>query len=186
MTADFSFKKQKLIHEWVAWSLIQAEFSDPNGGTFTRTYVNSPGAVGVVAMIGDTSERNVLLVRQYRPAFRKHTLEIPAGMRDKTDEDSQVTALRELEEETGYFAKSLIFIGSHESAPGISNSLVDLFLAVDLVKTKVDRHGPEEQFMTVETHSFAKSLEMIKTGEITDGKTVIGLLSVAANFSQYL
>lgn len=185
MTADFSYKKQKIVHEWAVWSLVQADFSDPNGNTFTRTYVNSPGAVGVVALLGDKDQREVLLVRQYRPPFQKETLEIPAGMRDKIGEDPQVTARRELEEETGFFAESLIFIGSHESAPGISNSVVDLFLAFDLIKTKIDRHGPEEQFMSLETHSFARALEMIKNGEITDGKTVIGLLAVAQNFSQY-
>jgi hypothetical protein len=61
-----------------------------------------------------------------------------------------------------------------------------LFLAVDLRQTTVDRHGPEEQFMTIETPLFTETLEMIKNGEITDGKTVIGLLLVAQNFKQFL
>jgi ADP-ribose pyrophosphatase len=107
-------------------------------------------------------------------------------MRDKQGEDSVVTARRELEEEAGFTAGTLLSIGSHESAPGISDARVDLFLATDLVETKVDRHGPEEQFMTIRYIAFNETLEMIKRGEITDGKTIIGLLMVAQNFSHYL
>jgi len=186
MTADFEIKKQKVVHTWAAWSLVQGSFSDPLGNDFTRTYVSSPGAVGVVALLGEKSARQVILVNQYRPPFNEKTLEIPAGMRDKQGEDSVVTARRELEEEAGFTAGTLLSIGSHESAPGISNARVDLFLATDLVETNVDRHGPEEQFMTIRYIAFNETLEMIKRGEITDGKTIIGLLMVAQNFSHYL
>ena len=186
MTADFKFIKQKTVHKWAAWSLVQADFADPVGEKFVRTFVDSPGAVGVVALVGEIGARRVLLVRQYRPPFDAKTLEIPAGMRDQDGEDPEVTARRELEEEAGFVAGKMLKLGSHESAPGISNSVVHLFAAVDLVKTKVDRHGPEEQFMTIETPLFTEALEMIKTGEISDGKTVIGLLLVAQNFSQLL
>ena len=186
MTADFKLIKQKIVHKWAAWSLVQADFSDPVGEKFVRTYVDSPGAVGVVAIVGDVGARRVLLVRQYRPPLDVRTLEIPAGMRDQEGEDPQITARRELEEEAGFQAGQMIKLGSHESAPGISNSKVHLFLAVDLRQTTVDRHGPEEQFMTIETPLFTEALEMIKNGEITDGKTVIGLLLVAQNFKQFL
>jgi ADP-ribose pyrophosphatase len=107
-------------------------------------------------------------------------------MRDQDGEDPQVTARRELEEEAGFTAGTMIKLGSHESAPGISNSVVHLFVAIDLVKTHVDRHGPEEQFMTIESPLFTEALEMIKSGVISDGKTVIGLLLVAQNFSRLL
>ena len=186
MTADFELKNQKIIHKWAAWSLVEAEFADPLGDRFTRTFVDSPGAVGVVALVGDAGERSVVLVRQFRPAFSGYTLELPAGMRDQEGEDHELTARRELEEEAGYKVGRILKIGGHLSAVGISNSMVNLFLALDLVKTKVDRHGPEERFMTIETPLFTEALEMIKTGEICDGKTVVGLLLVAQNFSQYL
>lgn len=186
MTADFKFVKQKTVHKWAAWSLVQADFADPVGEKFVRTFVDSPGAVGVVALVGEIGARRVLLVRQYRPPFDAKTLEIPAGMRDQEGEDPEVTARRELEEEAGFVAGKMLKLGSHESAPGISNSVVHLFVAVDLSPTKVDRHGPEEQFMTIEMPLFTEALEMIKAGEISDGKTVIGLLLVAQNFSQLI
>lgn len=186
MTANFKKDRQKTVHQWAAWSLVQGDFSDPLGEKFTRTFVDSPGAVGVVALVGDVGSRRVLLVRQYRPPFDAHTLEVPAGMRDQEGEDPKVTARRELEEEAGFTAGAMFKLGSHESAPGISNSVVHMFVAVDLVRTKVDRHGPEEQFMTIDTPLFGDALEMIKTGEISDGKSVIGLLLVAQNFSHLL
>ena len=186
MTANFKLTKQKTVHQWAAWSLVQGDFTDPRGEKFVRTYVDSPGAVGVVALIGDIGSRRVVLVRQYRPPFDAQTLEVPAGMRDQEGEDPELTARRELEEEAGFSAGAMFNLGSHESAPGISNSVVRMFVAVDLVSTKVDRHGPEEQFMTIETPMFSDALEMIKTGEISDGKSVIGLLLVAQNFRHLL
>jgi len=186
VTADFKLIKQKLVHQWASWSLVQADYSDPSGEKFTRTFVDSPGAVGVVALIGEHGARRVILVRQYRPPLDIKTLELPAGMRDQAGEDPRLTARRELEEEAGFTAETMVQIGSHVSAPGISNSLVHLFLAVDLRPTKTDRHGPEEQFMTIETPLFSEALEMINSGEITDGKTVIGLLQVAQYFKQHL
>ena len=130
MTADFKFIKQKTVHKWAAWSLVQADFADPVGEKFVRTFVDSPGAVGVVALVGEIGARRVLLVRQYRPPFDAKTLEIPAGMRDQDGEDPEVTARRELEEEAGFVAGKMLKLGSHESAPGISNSVVHLFVAI--------------------------------------------------------
>ena len=64
MTADFKLIKQKVVHKWAAWALVQADFADPAGEKFVRTYVDSPGAVGVVALVGEVGARRVLLVRQ--------------------------------------------------------------------------------------------------------------------------
>jgi hypothetical protein len=68
----------------------------------------------------------------------------------------------------------------------MSDSFVNLFLATDLTETKIDRHGPEEQFMTIEKIGFERCIEMIKLGEIQDAKTVIGLLLVALTAKTYI
>ena len=57
MTADFKLIKQKIVHQWAAWALVQADFSDPTGEKFVRTFVDSPGAVGVVALAGEVGAR---------------------------------------------------------------------------------------------------------------------------------
>ncbi|NQV96959.1 MAG: NUDIX hydrolase [Acidimicrobiaceae bacterium] len=178
--------EESLIHKGPAWSLVQGEFLDPSGTKFIRTFMRSPGAVGIVALAGEKDSREVVLVRQYRPALGISTLEIPAGLRDLEGEDPRVTARRELEEEAGLVAATMTDLGRHISSPGISNSTVDLFLATDLTQTKIDRHGPEEQFMTIEYVPFNRAMAMVKDGVIQDGKTIIGLFLVATMANTYI
>jgi ADP-ribose pyrophosphatase len=134
--------------------------------------------VGVVALQELTVARTpyVVLVRQYRPALHRLTLELPAGMRDQPDEPALETAQRELREEVGLTARDWTRLGCHVSAPGISNSQVELFLARSLEQVEVDRHGPEEQHMTIEEVALPDALAMVADGVIDDAKTVIGLL----------
>ncbi len=173
------------VHRWAMWELVRGEFTDPLGQSFTRSFVTSPGAVGVVALHEtgprgpDTvprDEATVVLVRQYRPALHRLTLELPAGMRDVEGEEPLVTARRELQEEVGLVAESWVRLGRHVSAPGISDSQVEIFLARNLREVDVDRHGPEEQHMTVERVPLNEALVMVSDGRIDDAKTVIGLL----------
>ena len=70
--------------------------------------------------------------------------------------------------------------------PRITLIGTNFFLATDLKETKTDRHGPEEEFMTIELIEFEKCMAMIKSGEIVDGKTVIGLLQVALLADTYI
>jgi 8-oxo-dGTP pyrophosphatase MutT (NUDIX family) len=165
----------KTVHEWAMWSLVRGEFTDPDGSPFVRTFVLSPGAVGVVALRDDV-RRHVVLVRQYRPALHRMTLEVPAGMRDMEGEDTLVTAQRELREEVGLEAESWVRLGKHVSAPGISDSSVELYLARTLREVPHDRHGPEEQHMTVVEIPLDEAIAMVADGRIDDAKTVIGLL----------
>jgi len=171
------FRSQPLVtvHEWAMWSLVRGDFIDPDGEAFTRSFVLSPGAVGVVAL-RDGEQPRVVLVRQYRPALHRMTLEIPAGMRDVEGEDPLITAERELREEVGIEADHWQRLGKHTSAPGISNSSVEVFLARQLRDVDHDRHGPEERHMTIEEFTLQEALAMVADGRIDDAKTVIGLL----------
>jgi len=163
------------VHDWAAWSLVRGDFVDPDGEQFTRTFVQSPGAVGVVAL-RDGDDRRVVLVRQYRPTLHAMTLEIPAGMRDQEGEDPLVTAKRELREEVGLEADHWLRLGLQISAVGITDSTVEIFLARSLREVPHDRHGPEERHMTIEELPFARAVEMVIDGDIQDAKTVTGLL----------
>lgn len=171
----FSRRSLETLHEWAMWALVQGDFIDPGGEPFSRSFVLSPGAVGVVALRGGP-DRRVVLVRQYRPALHRMTLELPAGMRDVEGEDPLVTAQRELLEEVGLVAASWTRLGRHVSSPGISTSTVELFMAADLVDVEHDRHGPEELHMTIEEYPLAEAVVMIEDGRIDDAKTVIGIL----------
>lgn len=163
------------VHDWAAWSLVRGDFTDPDGEAFTRTFVQSPGAVGVVAL-RDDAERRVVLVRQYRPTLHQKTLEIPAGMRDQDGEDPLVTAQRELREEVGLEAEEWLRLGMQISAVGITDSTVEIFFARELRDVPHDRHGPEERHMTIEEIPLNRAIGMVLDGSIQDAKTVTGLL----------
>ena len=181
---SFVSRSQKLLHQWAVWALVEDHLEDPSGGAFVRTYVDSPGAVGVVVLHvnsladlkgAELSEVNTTLVRQFRAPFGKELWEIPAGMRDVPDEPSEVTAHRELAEEAGLEASVLVKLGSMASAPGITNSIVEIYAACGLREVPIDRHGPEEEHMQLRVVSVAKALEEVRRGELTDAKTIIGL-----------
>ena len=96
------------IYDGYIWKVVVGEFVAPNGEAFTRDIVRSPGAVAVVPIrYNDAGEPFVVLIKQYRAAFDRVIIEVPAGMRDIPGEAPEVTAIRELGEETCYTATNL-------------------------------------------------------------------------------
>ena len=180
----FVSRSQKSLHRWAVWTLIEDHLEDPAGAGFARTYVDSPGAVGVVVLHVDSlaelkgahlSDIKTTLVRQFRAPFGNEMWEIPAGMRDVDSEPPEVTAHRELAEEAGLEASVLVRLGTMASAPGITNSMVEIFAACGLREVPIDRHGPEEEHMQLRVVSVADALEEVRCGDLTDAKTIIGL-----------
>ena len=93
------------VHQGYVWRVVVAEFESPNGESFRRDIVRSPGAVGVVPLVFDPEGLpSVVLVRQYRPPYQRNLIEIPAGMRDVPGEPAAETGRRELIEEAGLAA----------------------------------------------------------------------------------
>ena len=168
-----------VVHSWAMFRLLRRTISGPQGDVFVRTYVSTPGAVGVIAL---TPDNQIVLVSQYRSSFDDLVLEIPAGMRDVVGEDPARTAWRELAEETGYVPATVEFLGSCLSSPGVTDSVVELFIARDVVVGESAPEGPEELEMTVMLIPFAQALAMVDEGEITDSKSVVGILLAARRF----
>lgn len=177
--AEFSREHTETLHQWAVWSLERAEFLAPDGEKFERTYVLSPGAVAVVPITFRDDGPWVTLVKQFRPAFSKEMLEIPAGMRDVVGEPPAVTAARELLEETGLTAGRLEPLGHLASAPGITNSEVSIFVGTELQAGAHHRHGPEETYMDVVEMPLVEAVAQVRAGTIDDSKTMIGLLLVS-------
>ena len=153
--------------------LLTRFVTPPSGDAFERTYVSTPGAVAVVAI---TSTGDVVLVSQYRASFGDVVMEIPAGMRDIEGEDPEFTAIRELQEETGFIAHEMSFLGRCMSSPGVTDSVVEVYLARNVEPGVWSPHGPEEEAMVITTVSFSEALSMLDGGQLTDAKTAYGLL----------
>lgn len=168
-----------VVHSWAMFHLLRRTIRSPRGDVFERTYVSTPGAVGVIAV---TPDNHIVLVSQYRSTFDDYVLEIPAGMRDVVGEDPARTAWRELAEETGYIPKTVEMLGTCLSSPGITDSVVELFFARDVAVGDSAPEGPEELEMSVLLIPFSDALTMVDKGEITDAKSVVGILLAARRF----
>jgi len=126
----------------------------------------------VVAVDGD----DAVLVRQYRPALDRELLEIAAGTLDRTGELPLACAERELREEVGARAGSLVFLVSYVVAAGVSDEQLHLFLATDLTFGAREADGIEEEAMSVVRLPLADVDAAVADGTIADAKTILGLL----------
>lgn len=145
----------------------------PDGDEFDRHVVVHPGAVVVVPVDADG---NALLVRQYRVAVGGNVLEVPAGKRDVPGEPPEVTASRELEEEIGRRAGRLRLLCEFYNSPGFTDEHTSVFLATDLEECERAAVSAEEAAMTIEPVALSQVDDLIASGELVDGKSIIGLL----------
>ena len=144
----------------------------PNGRRVRLDVVRHPGASAVVPF---SSERDVLLLRQFRHAAGGTILEVPAG---KLDGEAPATcAARELEEEAGRRAGRLVRLGSIWTTPGFTDEVIHLFAAFDLAEVP-PRHDEDEVIEVVEM-SLDRALELVWSGELRDAKSALALLHAA-------
>ena len=160
------------IYEGKIISLRVEEVELPDGKRAKRELVKHSGAV---ALIPITAEGKLILVKQYRKALNRTLIEIPAG-RIEAGEAPEVTALRELEEETGYGAKKVTYIQSFATSPGFADEIIHLYLAEELVEIENPADGDEDEFIELLEVTVEEAEEMVVTGEIFDAKTAFALL----------
>jgi ADP-ribose pyrophosphatase len=140
----------------------------PDGSETQREFIRHPGAVVILPLLPDG---RVLLERQFRYPNDRVFIEFPAGKIDP-GEEALATAKRELEEETGYTAKEWNFVCTIHNAIAYSDEHLDIFLARDL--TQGEARLDEGEFLELFTATIPELLEMVRRGEITDVKTIIG------------
>ena len=164
------------VHQGYVWKVVVAEFEAPDGTTFRRDIVRSPGAVAVVPVVFDPEgQASVVLVRPYRPPYEQAIVEVPAGMRDVPGEPPEETGRRELIEEAGLRAGDMVHLLDMYPSPGMTDSVCTVFMATGCEPVDHDRHGPEEESMEILHVPLDDALAMIDAGEIADAKTVCGL-----------
>ena len=146
----------------------------PDGSLAPRELVEHPGGVGVVA-INDKDE--VMLVQQYRKPIDKVLYEIPAGKLDPR-EVPLTCGKRELEEETGLTAKTFTYLGAIYGSPGFTDERTHIYLATGL--TQGEEHPDPDEFLDVIKMPIQELLGKILANEISDAKTVVGVLKALA------
>lgn len=155
--------KGELLH------VIRDEVRLPDGRTSVREGIHHPGAVVILPFLNDTT---LIMERQYRYMPDMIFYEVPAGKRDP-GEDFLASAQRELEEETGYVAATWKFLTHLYPAIGFADEKMAVFAAYDLSLRETNRD--HDEFLEIIEMPIPEALEMMKKGEISDGKSMVAL-----------
>ena len=166
------------IFDGVAIHLFRDEILLPNGNKGVREVIRHPGAVCVIPV---TEDGDVIFVNQFRYAFNKVTLEVPAGKLEK-GEDPLEAAMRELSEETGLSAKNVVYLGELYTTPALIDEVIHMYLATDLVECK--QHLDEDEFINTLRMPLSKAVQKVMNGEIKDAKTQTILLKTEKYLSK--
>ena len=171
-------KVERLNRELVRKGAIIDIYTDtvkiPNGNVVKWDFIGHKGAAAVVPVMDDG---RILMVRQYRNAIDRETLEIPAGGRNGVEEPYLDCAYRELEEETGYRAEKedFEFLISVKTTVAFCNEQIEVYVARNL-KNSV-QHLDEDEYVQVGAYTVEELTKMIFAGEIQDSKTVAAIMA---------
>ena len=150
-----------------------------NGNTEEWDYIHHRGAAAVVPV---TDDGRIIMVRQYRNALERFTLEIPAGALDDPEEPGINCSARELEEETGYRSENLEWLITLRTTVAFCNERIEVYVAKNLVPSK--QHLDPNEFVNVDLHTVEELKQMIFDGEIEDSKTVASILAYDAKYNR--
>lgn len=143
----------------------------PDGSVAKREIVKHPGAVAIIAV---TDDEKIVFVEQYRKPLEKTLIEIPAGKLEK-DEQPEQTAIRELEEETGYTTNQLQYVTSFYTSPGFADEMIYLYFTDQLSRLEEKIAGDEDEFVELIELSLNEALQYVKEQKIHDAKTMYAL-----------
>jgi ADP-ribose pyrophosphatase len=168
-------------------------------GKFLRsviiTYIDSSGSVrvwesfervnskGVVAIVPVTDDKEVLLIRQFRPPVNGYVIEFPAGLNDKGD-TLEEAARRELIEEAGYSAEKMIFLTEGPMSSGASSEILTVFLARGLDFKGIGQRDETEdlEVIKIPMNEIYQTLDVLRSeGNFVDLK-IYGLMELAKKY----
>lgn len=169
--------ERTLVYKGVIIDFYQDTVKVPNGNIVKWDFIGHKGAAAVVAV---NEDGKLLMVRQYRNALDRETLEIPAGALDSVSEPTDAAAARELEEETGYKAGKLELLMSLRTTVAFCNEKIDVYVATDLQPSK--QNLDDDEFINVELHDIDELVQMIYDCKIQDSKTAAALMAYKNKF----
>ena len=167
--------KSEQVFDGRLLKVYRDEVELPDGRHSVREWIDHPGASAVVPLFPDGT---TVLVRQFRYPPRRFFLEVPAGKLDRPGEDPETVARRELEEETGWRARTLIHLASLYPCIGYSNELIHFYLARDLEPGR--QQLAEGEWLEVVRMPLAEAFAKARRGEIADLKSTAALLLAEA------
>lgn len=177
MKQEFKRINRELKYEGAILDVYQDTVKIPNGNIAKWDYIHHKGAAAVIPV---TNKGKIIMVRQYRNALERDTLEIPAGGLDSVEEKGIVCAARELQEETGFCAKNIEWLITIRTTVAFCNEKIEIFVARDLVKTQQDLD--EDEYVEVEEYELRELIDMILGGEIEDSKTISAIMAYKEKF----
>ena len=162
------WKNSDTVYDGTVFRVKTGTVTLDDGTIAQREVVEHPGGVGVVPFDGT----HVILVRQYRIAIGQEILEIPAGKKEG-EEDPAACGMRELIEETGYRAETMVSAGSVFATVGYCSEKIHLYLAFDL--THVGQNLDEEERIELVKMTLDDVRAGLKEHRFEDAKTVVAL-----------
>ena len=177
MAEEFKRLSGDLVQKGTIIDYYQDTVQVPNGNIVKWDFIGHKGAAAVVPVREDGK---ILMVRQYRNALDRYTLEIPAGGLNGIDEPTQVAAARELEEETGYRSENVDFLITIRTTVAFCNEKIDIYVAHNLIKSH--QHLDEDEFINVEAYTIEELMDMIYDTTIQDSKTICALMTYAHKY----
>jgi len=169
---EFKRLDRKLVYKGSIIDFYKDTVQVPNGNVVEWDFIGHKGAAAVVPVREDGK---ILMVRQFRNALDRYTLEIPAGGLNSVSEPTKDAAARELHEETGYSSEHLELLISIRTTVAFCNEKIDIYVADELKpgSQKLD----EDEFIRVEAYDVEELCRMIYEGKIEDSKTISAIMS---------
>ena len=171
--------KRELVYKGAILDIYKDTMELPDGNKAEWDFVSH--RMGAAAILPVMKDGRIVMVRQYRNALERETLEIPAGGLNGREEPTDQAAMRELQEETGYHTDHVELLTSVYTTVAFCNEKIDIYLARGL-KDRGNQHLDEDEFINVEAYSVEELKQMIYDCRIQDAKTICGILTYASKY----
>ena len=170
---------RELVYKGAIIDLYKDTIRTPDDKIEYYDFIKHQGAAAVIPVRNDGK---ILMVKQYRNALDRFTIEIPAGGLTSADEPTKDAAARELEEETGYHSDDLELLITVRTTIAFCNEKIDIYIARNLVKTR--QHLDEGEYVDVLEFDIEELVKMVLNGTIQDSKTISAILAFDKKYNE--